>query len=32
MLRAQPFLYITKGEPCNFGFEKRGGETVSLTG
>ena len=32
MLRSEPFLYITKGEPCDLGFEKCSGETVSLAG
>jgi hypothetical protein len=32
MVRSQPSLYITKGESCDLDFEKRGGQTVSLTG
>jgi hypothetical protein len=32
MVHSQPSLYITKGESCDLDFEKRGGQTVSLTG
>ena len=30
MLRSEPYLYVTKGKPCDLGFEKRDGQTVSL--
>ena len=32
LLGPEPSLYITKGEPCDLGFEKRNGQTVSLIG
>src|SRR5215467_15872751 len=32
MLRSQRFLHITQGEPCDLGFEKCSGATVSLSG
>ena len=31
MVRSQRSLHITTGESCDFGFEKRSGQTVSLT-
>jgi hypothetical protein len=32
MVHSQPSLYVTKGEDCDFDFEKSGGQIVSLTG